>query len=88
MTVSCVVADLVKREKWIWKLRPGTLRRQALHQPVCVCVCVCVCMEGHLLRPSCADQAKFQAGGVWTQAQQAGFRESVRKSSPRSAPSE
>ena len=55
---------------------------------VCVCVCVCVCMEGHLLRPSCADQAKFQAGGVWTQAQQAGFRESVRKSSPRSAPSE
>ena len=42
MTVSCVVADLVKREKWIWKLRPGTLRRQALHQPVCVCVCVCV----------------------------------------------
>lgn len=85
MTVSCVVADLGKREKWILEAKARHTQKASLAP---TCVCVCVCMEGYVLRPSCADQAKFQASGVWTQAQQAGFRESMRKSSPRSAPSE
>lgn len=53
-------------------LDPGSQGRahsegKCLHQPVCVWT------EGHILRPSCADQAKFQEGGAWAQAQQAGF---------------
>lgn len=36
--------------------------------------------------PASADQATFQAGGVWAQAPRAGLQESVRTSPPRSAP--
>ena len=41
MTVSCVVADLGKREKWILEAKARHTQNASL-APTCVCVCVCV----------------------------------------------
>ena len=39
MTVSCVVADLGKREKWILEAKARHTQKASL-APTCVCVCV------------------------------------------------
>ena len=45
MIVSCVVADLVEREKWILEAKARHTQKASL-APICVCVCVCVCVYG------------------------------------------
>ena len=43
MIVSCVVADLVEREKWILEAKARHTQKASL-APICVYVCVCVCV--------------------------------------------